>query len=100
MAKKVVWSLRAQKDRKSILEYWRERNRSVTYSRKLNLLFKEAVSIIRKFPQIGKPTDYPNVRIKVVKDYLIIYEVTATTIYILTIWDSRQDPDKMEKLLK
>lgn len=100
MAKQVVWSPRAQKDRKNILNYWRQRNGSTTYSRKLNFLFKEAVSIIRKFPNIGRPTVQQNVRVKVVRDYLIIYEDTATTIYILTIWDNRQNPDKLVVLLK
>lgn len=47
MAKQVVWSIRAQEDRKNILKYWRQRNQSITYSKKLNYLFKEAVSITK-----------------------------------------------------
>jgi len=100
MAKQVVWSLRAQADRKEILNYWRLRNKSNNYSKKLNQLFKESVRIITDFPQIGKSTDDTNTRIKIVKDYLIIYEETETHIYILTIWDSRQDPDKLKEILK
>lgn len=53
MAKQVVWSLRAQNDRKDILNYWRQRNKSNTYSKKLNALFKEAIQIIQIFPHIG-----------------------------------------------
>jgi|LakMenEpi03Aug12_release.lakeMendotaPanAssembly.Ray.scaffolds.fasta_scaffold995939_2 toxin YoeB len=100
MAKQVVWSLRAQDDRKNILSYWRQRNKSNTYSKKLNLLFKEAVNTIRDFPKIGKLTDDRNARIKVVRDYLIIYEETETTIYILTVWDGRQDPAELVKVLR
>jgi addiction module RelE/StbE family toxin len=100
MAKQVVWSLRAQDDRKNILSYWRQRNKSNTYSKKLNLLFKEAVNTIRDFPKIGKLTDDRNTRIKVVRDYLIIYEETETTIYILTVWDGRQDPAELVKVLR
>jgi len=99
MAKEVVWSLRAQKERKEILEYWRLRNKSNTYSKKLNQLFKESVKLITDFPQIGKPTDDINTRIKIVRDYLIIYEETETQIQILTIWDSRQDPDKLKNII-
>ena len=95
MAKQVVWSLRAQSDRKQILDYWRLRNRSNTYSRKLNQVFKESVEIIRDFPIIGKLTEDDNVRVKIVKDYLIFYEHTETKLTILTIWDSRQDPEKL-----
>lgn len=98
MVKQVVWSFRAQSERKAILNYWRMRNRSSAYSKKLNQLFKESVRIIAYFPQIGKPTDDFNTRIKIVKDYLIIYEETETQILILTIWDSRQDPEKLRNI--
>lgn len=100
MAKQVIWSLRAQKDKKEILDYWRQRNKSDTYSKKLNELFKESIKIILDFPQIGKVTDDTKARIKIVRDYLIIYEETDTQIFILTIWDSRQDPDKLKKILR
>ncbi len=100
MAKQVIWSLRAQSDKKEILDYWRQRNKSNTYSKKLNELFKESIKIILDFPQIGKVTDDTKARIKIVRDYLIIYEETETQIFILTIWDSRQDPEKLEKILR
>lgn len=100
MAKKVIWSFRAQSDRKNILEYWRQRNQSNTYSIKLDELFREAVNLIKDFPQIGKQTDDKKARSKVVKDYLLIYEDDIDSIVILTIWDSRQDPEKLEKILK
>lgn len=100
MAKQIVWSRRAQRDRKEILEYWRVRNKSNTYSKRLNGLFRESVKIITDFPEIGKPTDQANTRIKIVKDYLIIYEETETQILILTIWDSRQDPGKLKEVLR
>ena len=100
MAKQVIWSLRAQNDKKEILDYWKQRNKSNTYSKKLNELFKESIKIILDFPQIGKVTDDTKARIKIVRDYLIIYEETETQILILTIWDSRQDPEKLEKILR
>ena len=67
MVKQIVWSRRAQTDRKYILEYWNKRNKSNSYSRKLNELFKEAVKLIADYPEIGKPTDDKNARIKIVK---------------------------------
>ncbi len=75
MAKRVIWSLRAQNDRKAILEYWIKRNKSNVYSKKLNSLFKEAIKLIAEHPEIGKPTDNYDARIKIVRDYLIIYEI-------------------------
>ena len=64
----------------------------------LNERFKEAIKIIKSFPQIGKMTDSENVRMKIVRDYLIIYEETETTINILSIWDGRQDPSKLKDI--
>jgi len=43
MAKQVIWSLRAQNDKKEILDYWRQRNKSNAYSKKLNELLKESI---------------------------------------------------------
>lgn len=100
MAKQIIWSTRAQNDRKQILEYWRSRNKSNTYSKKLDQRFREAINIIRDYSQIGKQTDDQKVRIKIVKDYLLVYEETSDSIIVLTIWDSRQDPKKLEKILK
>ena len=74
MAKKIIWSLNAQKDRKNILQYWNKRNQSNRYSIKLNKLFRDAVKIVSNYPGIGKMTDKENTRIKIVKEYLIIYE--------------------------
>jgi toxin YoeB len=100
MAKRLIWSPRAQNDRKEILKFWREKNKSNTYSKKLDLRFREVINLIKDFPQIGKQTDDSNARIKIVKDYLLIYEETESEIIILTIWDSRQDPEKLEKILR
>ena len=95
MAKQVIWSLRAQKDKREIFKYWSERNKSNRYSQKLNQLFKEAIQLLREHPYIGRSTDDDLIRIKIVRDYLLIYEVTETSINILSVWDGRQDPSKL-----
>jgi len=100
MAKQIIWSLRAQNDRKQILIYWTKRNRSNSYSKKLNQIFESSVRIISRFPEIGKLTDIENARVKVVKDYLVIYEETESSVNILTIWDTRQKPKKLKEILK
>ena len=99
MAKQVVWSFQAQQDRKQILNYWRARNKSNVYSKKLNELFKDSIKLIAEFPQIGKSTDDHKARIKKARDYLIIYEETANQIILLAIWDTRQNPDELKMIL-
>ena len=96
MAKQVIWSPRALQDRKQILTHWTERNKSKAYSVKLDQLFRQAIHLIKEYPRIGKPTQDPGVRIKIVRDYLIFYEETSDSIVVLTIWDSRRDPSGLE----
>lgn len=100
MAKQIIWSLRAQKDKKEIFKYWSQRNKSNRYSKKLNQLFKDSIRLFSEHPYIGKSTDVDSVKIKIVKDYLLIYEVTEISINILSIWDGRQNPSKLEDILK
>ena len=97
MAKReIIWSLRAKNDRIKILEFWIESNKSILYSRKLNNLFKKAAKFISEYPTVGKPTDDKKARIKIVRDYLIIYEVHKSAVVILTIFDSRRNPEKLK----
>lgn len=100
MLKKVIWSHKAQLDRKEVIEYWTHRNKSNVYSIKLNKLFKESIQLIKKHPRIGKKTDIKNVRAKIIRDYIMFYEIQDKRIIILTIWSSKQDPKKLDKISK
>lgn len=69
MAKQIIWSRLAHLDRFQILEYWINRNKSNTYSKRLNQIFEDTADLISKHPKIGKETDVIDVRIKIVKNY-------------------------------
>jgi len=94
MARQIIWTIRAQRERKEILLFWNERNQSSIYSRKLNELIKDSLQLICKFPFIGKPTNRENIRVKILKNHLIIYQITTTNIIVLSVWDNRQSPEK------
>ncbi|MBV5312495.1 MAG: type II toxin-antitoxin system RelE/ParE family toxin [Prolixibacteraceae bacterium] len=94
MVRQIIWTERAQKERKEIFTFWNAHNKSSFYSRKLNELIKESLKLICIHPFIGKPTTKENVRVKILKDYLIIYQITATEIIVLSIWDNRQSIEK------
>jgi len=79
MPREVRWSTRAVKEWVEILEYWIEINKSASYSNKLDHLLEASFVIISQFPEIGKPTDVPFVRIKILRDYLIYYRIEPTT---------------------
>jgi len=96
MARKIVFTIQALENRKAVLEYWNKRNGSNTYSRKLNRLFFEALQLLKRYPYTGRNTVIENVYVKVVRDYLIFYEIKGTEIVIYAIWDSRRNPDDLK----
>lgn len=100
MAKQVIWSILAHNDRLEILDYWIKRNKSNSYSKKLNQIFEHTVDLISKYPKIGRQTEIEGVRYKIIRDYLFTYRESKDYIEILTIWDSRQDPEKFDRIIK
>lgn len=96
MPKQIKWSVRATQDRLKILNYWIKRNQSNSYSTKLDSLFRENIELLAQIPELGKPTNLPDVRIKIVRDYLIFYRIKDAFLEIITIWDSRRNPKKLK----
>lgn len=100
MAKQIIWSPKSIADKKEIFSYWNWKNKSNEYSKKLNLLFNKGVQMIIMHPSIGRATHLKGVKNIIVRDYLIFYEDKLDEVRILTIWDSRQNPDKLQYKLK
>ena len=96
MARKVVWTAPAEKDRKAILSYWIERNGSSTYSLRLFERFRVATKTILSHPYIGRPTNIEGVRVLKVGDYLLFYEVFADSIVVHHIWDGRRNLEDLK----
>ena len=92
MAKrKIVWTQKANEERKEILAYWIERNQSKIYIIKLNNLIREILQLTALYPTAGRKTTFENVRVKIIRDYLLFYEVNKSTLVVLTIWDERRN---------
>ncbi len=99
MVKEIVWSRRALIERFQILEYWINRNKSSRFSKKLDKLFLQKIELLTFHPFIGKKTTTESIRIKIVSDYLIFYEILENEIHILSIKDGRQNPVKFKDIL-
>lgn len=91
VTRKIVWTQKANQERKEILAYWIEQNQSKAYSIKLNKLIKETLQLAAQYPNTGRKTTLNNVRVKIIRDYLLFYEINETTLVVLAIWDSRRD---------
>jgi toxin YoeB len=92
MDKQVIWSTKARQELFDILEFWNENNRSNSYS--LNLYQKIQINIkyISENNFIGKPTNLEGIRLVVISNYLLFYQITEQFIEILSVFDSRRNP--------
>ena len=96
MARKIEWTKTSIQDRFEIYKFWIEKNKSDSYSKKLEILFNEATRLVSEFPEIGTETDFPGLRVKVIKSYKLFYTDDSNTIRIIRIWDTRQNPQNLE----
>ena len=99
MAKRLKWATSAKIQRQEILDYWITRNKSKIYSRKLNNLFNECAEMILLYPEIGIKIPNINCRKRLIRDFYFIYTITENEIEIVTIWDTRQNPEKLLNIL-
>lgn len=99
MAKIIIWSEKAQKDRVEIFTFYNTRNQSTDYSKKLNGVFNAVIKLISKFPNLGRTTNRENIKVKITGNYSIFYKNLKSELHILTIWDNRRDPNLLEKQL-
>lgn len=93
VARRIVWSSSAKLQLKAIFEYFNFRNKSKSYSIKLNTLIQTELKTLLQQPNIGKKTDAINVRGLLIENYYVFYEINETHIIILSVWDTRQDPE-------
>lgn len=96
MARKIEWTETSIRDRFKIYQFWIEHNNSDSHSKELEKLFNEAAKLISEFPQVGTETDFPGLRVKIVKRYKLFYMDQSDAIRIIRIWDTRQDPQSLK----
>jgi toxin YoeB len=94
--RELIWSPQSKIKILEILEYYKKRNGSANYSRKLYTQIEELLELCRTYSFIGRRTDFENVRALIVDDFLVFYEIDDTKLVVLTIWDSRQNPSDLQ----
>lgn len=96
--KKIGWTVNALITKKNIFYYWNNRNKSTVYSQKLNQLFTKTLHTIENSPEASIAIKSGKIRAILVKDYYLIFEITPLTIFVLDIWDTRQNPQNFPKI--
>ena len=94
MARQIVWSANAQRERLRILRYWADRNGSTRYSEKLDGMIRAALHVIATNPKLGRPTSDPEVRAKSIGDHMLFYSYTPAEVHVLSVWHTKRDPKR------
>lgn len=101
MAKrKIVWTETAAKQRREILIYWTERNKSTIYAEKLIEITADHLKVISKTPYAFKETEIDEVRESAMGHFSLYYKITSVQIIVMAFWDNRQDPKKLLKAIQ
>jgi len=100
MVRRIVWTSRADVIFTHILEFYIERNGSKTFSKKLNKEVKEIINLLTQHPFLGTKTDFENIRVLIQGDYKIFYQVKSKELVIHLVWDSRQNPNNLKRVIK
>ena len=93
MALGILYSPQFADNLEAILRYFDERNGSDAYSRKLMGMIHSQIQMLATFPEIGRMTDCPGVRILFVERYGIEYQIRDNVILIVDIYSCLTNPD-------
>jgi addiction module RelE/StbE family toxin len=95
---KVIWSEHALNDLDVIFDFLSEK--SVKAAEKIVSALLSRTSQLETFPESGQKQENISssvtYRYLVEEDYKIIYSYTNGVVYIHTVFDCRQDPEKMK----
>jgi len=101
MAKReVVWTRTADIQFVGVLQFWVEKNKSNSYSKKLVKLVSHRTEQIAKKPFLDKSADFKETHVASIGHFSIYYKVHDDRIIVTAFWDNRQDPKKLLKILK
>jgi len=51
----------------------------------------DVLQLLSENPTLGRKTNSANVRVKIVRNYLVFYEFSDSELMVLSIWDGRRD---------
>ncbi len=90
--RKIVWSHRANIKLFQILDFYTQRNQSPLYAKRIFKKIKQELSLLKKQPELGIPTDLDAVRGLIVENFIIYYEEIDDMIVVHFIRDCNQNP--------
>ena len=92
MALELVYSYLFVENLEKILLFYDERNGNSNYSQKLLKRIQEALQLLTIMPEMGRMTDFHDVRILLVDRHCIDYQIRTDSILIINIYSTLTDP--------
>jgi len=93
----IKWNDKAEESLRQILEFYLVQNDSAEYSLKLHNEIIVGIEVLKKFPNAGKQINYKDIYKLVFARNSVFYRIEQSTIFILLVWDNRQNPEKLSK---
>lgn len=93
--RKLIWSKNAVVQLHEVLMFYKQRNKSSSYSIKLYNRFNLELDKLLTRPELGVKTKIEKIRGLIVSNYVLYYEISDQYITFLKVWDCRQNPDKL-----
>ena len=93
MALEILYSPQFADSLEAILTFFDERNGSDLFSKKLMKMIRRQIGILKTMPEIGRLTDFPDVRILFVERFGIEYQIRDKSILIIDIYSCQTNPD-------
>ena len=85
MARRIIWTSRAEGLFVNILEFYIQRNKSKIYSRKLNAEIKKTINLLIKNPFLGRRTEIESISVLIKGNYKIFYKIENELIIVLLV---------------
>ncbi len=93
--RRVIWTETAASQRRIILQYWTNRNKSSVFAKKLIALVADQLYLISDNPLLFKQTEIESIRESAMGHFSLYYTFNADEIIVMAFWDNRQDPEKL-----
>lgn len=97
MDRRIVWSVQADRQFRSCLRYWLDRNKSPAYPLELIAMADYRLRAAITYPHSRKATKTKGIFYCSVRAYRIFFEFQGDDAHVLYFWDARRKPDKLPK---
>ena len=92
---KVIWSVEAKDKFLQIAQFYNQRNGNAKYSTRLYRMMKDALRLAARYPFMYPATSIPETRVFVCEYFKVFYSIHQDCLYVETVFDTRQDPNKL-----